>query len=529
MVFDTEKISLEQTGLLSPLLRDYLYNSEKVRHLFSFFPEKESVPAAIAQKQQQHIDRAALANILLAQATSRNASAATLANIAQIKDENTFTVTCAHQPTLLFHPAFYFHKIASTIALAKELKASFGAYNFVPVFWLGSEDHDLEELGSATVGGLAVSWQTAQTGAVGRFLIDDSFKQVIAEFKQAAPNLNIHLLMEEALQHTQHFGAFAAYVTQAFFKEEGLVVLNQDCPQLKMQFASVIEDEILHSRAEAVLQPTLQFLEGNYKAQASVRPINFFYLGKNYRERIVRQGEDSFAVLNRQETFTRESIKTAIAETPENFSPNVIFRPLYQETVLPNVAFVGGGAECSYWLQQKALFDYYKVAFPIVLHRTPVVVLPQNVVRKMSKLQLITESVFKQPDAFVKGYLEENFGNEISLKEATEAIAQTFAFIEEKLAAIDSTLAMSVKAEKQKALAAVAQLEGKGIKALKRKSETVVEQLTAIHQAFFVAGALQERKLNFFDLPEAEKLLATILANSNPFEKNLIVVKPQSI
>lgn len=525
MPFQIEKISLLQTGLLSPLMCDYLFETEKVKSLYSFAAKEEYVPNFIEQKKAQKINRTELNKVLMQQFEKRKFSPSTQLNIESLKQENTFSITCAHQPTLLFHPAFFFHKIASTIALAKQFNERFSDYHFVPVFWLGSEDHDFEELGNAFLANKKIEWQTEQKGAVGRFLLNDNFKQILADFKLAYPALNIHSLCDDALKHTSNFGEFTAFVVQAFFSEYGLVVLNQDDALLKKLFAPVIEDEVLHSRAEKVLQPTIEFLESNYKTQATVRPINFFYIGNNYRERMVRVGENNIEVLHQSISFSEASIKKEIAEKPENFSPNVMFRPLFQETVLPNVAFVGGGAECSYWLQQKALFDYYQVAFPMVVHRTPVVVVPQSISRKAEKLQLSTAQIFNREDVLIKNYLSENFGEEISLAQATQNIEAVFTQIEQKIAAVDATLTASVKAEKQKTIAAVAQLEGKALKALKRKSETVVEQLKSIYQCYFVDGKLQERKVNFFDLPDEKNLLEAIIASSKPLENELLVLK----
>lgn len=525
MPFQIEKISLDQTGLLSPLIKDYLFEPDKIKQLFSFEAREEFVPNFIEQKKAQNVNRTELTKVLLQQFEKRKFSPATLSNIEALHNENTFSITCAHQPTLLFHPAFFFHKIASIISLANQFNEQFSHFHFVPVFWLGSEDHDFEELGNAVLSSKKIEWQTSQKGAVGRFLIDENFKQILAHFKLAYPSLNIHGLCDEALKHTSNFGEFTAFVVQAFFSEYGLVVLNQDDALLKKLFAPVIEDEVLHSRAEKVLQPTIEFLESNYKTQATVRPINFFYLGKNFRERIVRIDESNFEVLNQHIAFNQNDIQKEMKQNPQNFSPNVLFRPLFQETVLPNVAFVGGGAECSYWLQQKALFDYYQVAFPMVIHRTPVVVVPQNISRKAEKLQLKTAQIFKREDVFIKNFLAENFSDEISLAHASKNIEFIFEEIEQKIAAVDTTLTASVKAEKQKTLAAVAQLEGKALKALKRKSETVVEQLKSIYQCYFVDGKLQERKVSFFDLPGEKNLLEAIIASSKPLEKEVLILK----
>ncbi|MBX2908517.1 MAG: bacillithiol biosynthesis cysteine-adding enzyme BshC [Chitinophagales bacterium] len=524
MAFTVEKISLEKINLLSPLMRDYLFSPNSVKQLFSAPFEENFIPQIIEKKQTQKLDRLHLSSALLQQAKRRKATAKALENIELLKQENTFTITCAHQPTLLLHPAYYFHKICSTIALAKQLSATFNTYNFVPVFWIGSEDHDVEELCNATLSGSNVSWQTLQTGAVGRFLLDDGFKQILSDFKIAKPDLEIHSLFSEALENTKNFGEFTAYVVQELFSNYGLVVLNQDDAKLKQHFAPIIEDEILNSRAEKVLQPTVNYLEQNYKVQAAIRPINFFYLGGNFRERIVKQSENEFAVLNTDMKFSTEEMKNEIAANPKKFSGNVFYRTLLQESILPNVAFVGGGAESSYWLEQKPLFEYFNIPFPMIVHRTPVVVLPQSISRKIEKLNLKIESVFTQQDEFVKNYLTENFGDEISLSQTVGEIESLYSSVEEKLAAIDSTLSSSVRAEKQKTLAGITQLETKAMRALKRRSETAVEQLKSVYETFFVNGALQERKVNFFELPDAKALIDEEIAQCHAFEKCVLVV-----
>lgn len=524
MAFTVEKISLGKTNLLSPLMSDYLFSPEKMKQLFSVPFSEEFIPKAIEQKQAQNLDRNKLANILLQQANSRNSTVETLHNIDLLKQKNTYSVTCAHQPTLLLHPAYYFHKICSTIALAKRLSSTFNQYNFVPVFWIGSEDHDVEELCNATVSGNAVNWQTSQTGAVGRFLLDDSFKQILNDFKLAKPNLEIHLLFNEAFEKAKNFGEFTAYVVQQLFGDYGLVVLNQDDVRLKQHFGPIIEDEILNSRAEKVLQSTLNYLEQNYKVQAAIRPINFFYLGKNFRERIVKQSENEFVVLNTNIKFSTDELKKEIAEKPENFSGNVFYRTLLQESILPNVVFVGGGAESSYWLEQKSLFEYFNIPFPMVAHRTPVVFLPQNISRKIEKLNLQIEAVFTQQEMFIKNYLKENFGDEISLSQVVVEVEKLYNSIEEKLAAIDTTLSSSVRAEKQKALTGVSQLETKALRALKRRSETAVEQLNSIYEAVFVHGALQERKVSFFDFPDTKAIIDEEITQCHAFEKSVLIL-----
>jgi bacillithiol biosynthesis cysteine-adding enzyme BshC len=525
MPFATERVPLEKTGLLSPFIKDYLYQSDKLQLLYSFPAEEKFILPMIEMKKNQPLARPLLYEILMRQYQSRKPAEKTLHHIRQLTHDNTFTVTCAHQPTLLLHPAFFFHKIASTLALCNQFNELFPRFSFVPVFWLGSEDHDLEELGKARIFGKDFMWQTSQKGAVGRFMLDDDFKQIWQQVSHAAIEPDVSSVVHEAMSQTNNFGEFTAYVVQQIFAPYGLVVVNQDDAALKKMFVQVMQDEVLQSRAEKILQPTIQFLSQHYKVTANVRSINIFYLGEHFRERLVRHPDNQYEVIHQSLRFSVEELMTAIAQQPENFSPNVILRPLFQSLVLPDVAFVGGSAECSYWLEQKALFDFYQVVFPLVVHRVPVVVLPQPVWRKMKKLGVKTEQVFAHSDTFIKNYLKENFEEEISLARWAAEAENIFHSIEKKLSAIDSTLSPSVKAEKQKCLSAIAQLEKKALKAIKRKSDTALEQLNQIHQTFFPGGILQERYVNFFDLPEHKNLLETIIAFSRPFNKELLVIK----
>src|SRR5690606_11959688 len=154
------------------------------------------------------------------------------------------------------------------------------------------------------------------------------------------------------------FGALTQFFVHEIFKEHGLVVLDQDDARLKRKFSQVIFDEVLHSRAAEVLPPLMEKMEqAGYKVQAKPRDINFFYLGDHFRERIVKNDSSQrFEVNNTALSFSQQELEHEIETHPERFSPNVIFRPLYQEMILPNLAFVGGAGELSYWLQLKPLF-----------------------------------------------------------------------------------------------------------------------------------------------------------------------------
>jgi len=280
--------------------------------------------------------------------------------------------------------------------------------------------------------------------------------------------------------------------------------------------AEVITDEVFNSRAESVLKDNLQFLEANYKVQAQPREINFFHLGEGYRERIVKHG-DGYAVNNTDVKFTAEELTTLIKEEPESFSPNVMFRPLYQEMILPNLAFVGGSGELSYWLELKPLFEYYNVNFPALIMRNSATIAGGAVLNKLQKLQMNATDFFGDIEELVKDYVRRNSTADTSLEAERASLEKVFEAIVAKAETVDPTLKQSAAGELQKALNALANLEGKMLKAEKRNQETGVNQLRSVHASLFPEGTLQERRENFMPYYTAE-FINTMVETLNPLD-----------
>src|SRR5690606_34380866 len=153
----------------------------------------------------------------------------------------------------------------------------------------------------------------------------------------------------------------------SLFGKYGLVVIDPDEAALKQAFIPVMQADLLEHPAERLVNGAIARLgAAHYKAQAHPRTINLFYLKDDLRERIERKGA-RWEVLHTDIAWGQESLLAELHAHPERFSPNVMLRPLYQETILPNVSFIGGGAEVAYWLQLRELFVEHGVFYPVVL------------------------------------------------------------------------------------------------------------------------------------------------------------------
>lgn len=502
-------VPLLQTGILPALVQDYLSGNENLRHLYNYTPDILSFKKAIEDKAKDKTNRSLLVEVLKAQYANIPASPYTQSNIAALLEESTFTVTAAHQPCLFMGPLYNIYKISGAINLTQQLKRQYPAYNFVPVFWMGSEDHDMEELNNTSINGKKVEWAAQVSGAVGR-IPSEVIRSTIDSLKEAGASFELLQVLEIGIEQYQTFGKLTQYFINELFKEFGLVVIDQDDKHLKALYADVITDEVFNSRATSVLQDNLKFLEENYKAQAQPREINFFHLGEGYRERIIKKESGEFAVNNKDIEFTAEELKTQIKEHPENFSPNVIFRPLYQEMILPNLAFVGGSGELSYWLELKPLFDYYKVNFPVLIMRNSAAIANTSVLNKLQKLQMNATDFFGDVEELIKDYVKRNATADTSLEAEKTAMEKLYEAVVSKAENVDPTLKQSAAGELQKALNALTNLEGKMLKAEKRSQETAVNQLRSVHAALFPDGSLQERKESFVPYYSPEFIRAMV-------------------
>ncbi len=492
-----EEIKLTETGILPPLIRDYLEGNESLLPLYQYRPSLESFAQAIHDKQKDPTDRPLLVEVLLAQYADIATTDVVTKNIAALSDVNTFTVTAAHQPCLFLGPLYNIWKTAGTIQLCRQLKQAYPDYHFVPVFWLGSEDHDVAEVNHVFVKGKRLEWTGEASGPVGR-IPSSILQSALAELKAIGAKDEVLQMIESGLSRYSTFGKLTQYLLNELFKDFGLLVLDADNAKLKQKFASCISDEIFQQRADKVLRANLEFLQERYQVQAQPREINYFYMADDYRERIVYNSDtDTFDIHNRALSFTADELQAEIANHPERFSPNVIVRPLFQEFTLPNLAFIGGSGELSYWMELKPLFDYYQVNYPMLLMRGAGAILSSSTQNKLKKLEMKCAPFFQETDSLIKEYVKEHTTADTSLESEKQTVEKLFDNISAKAALVDATLMQSAAAEKQKVMNSLNNLEAKMLKAEKRNQEVAVNQIWAVREALYPGGSLQERTEGF--------------------------------
>lgn len=456
--------TLTSLKAFSRLLLDYLAEKPELKAFYNNGPRLENFKEQIASKSTfPAANRAVLQSVLSGQYAAIEAEIPAV----DLRDENTFTVTTGHQLNIYTGPLYVIYKLVSTINLARALQKAYPAQRFVPVYWMATEDHDFEEINHFFAFGTKYEWNTPQKGAVGRFNLSD-FPRIPLRNEIFDKAYSEGKTLSEAVRIYMH----------ALFGAEGLVCLDADDVRLKSIFAPIMEADLKQQVHEPIVRATTEKLEAlGYKTQVSARPVNLFELTENDRVRLE----------------TGDSVDITKA------SPNVILRPLYQEVILPNLAYIGGPAEVAYWLQLKGIFDLQQVPFPILLPRNFAIVKTQKQAEKAEKLGLSLADLFKNELTLRRDFVAGRTSHKLDTEGEANALQPILAELAERAKAIDPTLEASVLAEQARWMNGLERLAKKLKRAEERNQGDEVRQVLALKEALFPAGEWQERHTNFLE------------------------------
>lgn len=497
----TTRIPYRLTNSFSQIVLDYLEQPENLQPFYSQPPVLEGIKNIIAERKKIKTDRKLLADELKKQYNGIEINDRVKKNIYSLVSENTFSITTAHQPNIFTGPLFFIYKILHVIKLAEYLNKSLPENLFIPVYYMGSEDADLEELGHCFFAGEKFTWNTRQTGAVGRMKVDKELLKLVGlmegQLGTQVYGKEILLLIKNCYKEGRPIQDATFDLVNALFGEYGLVVLIPDNAALKKQMAKVFEDDLLHQAPSEIVDRTAAGLQdAGYKQQANPREINLFYLVDGVRERITKK-DNTFYVQNSTLSFSESGIIKELNEHPERFSPNVILRGLYQETILPDAVYVGGGGEIAYWLQYKELFKHYATVFPVLLLRNSYLLIEKKWQEKIEKLGFTAEDFFQPVEKLLNKIVERESRNKVKLNGVYDETEKFYEQLKKQAVPIDISLGQHIDALKARSIHRLQELEKKMLRAEKRKFTDQQRQIQTIKDKLFPRNSLQERIDNF--------------------------------
>ncbi len=515
-------ISYKETHSFSPIVLDYLDGKDELQPFYQHRPDIDGFKQAI-DRENRSLKRDLLVEVLKKQYAGISTACLVAENIQLLADEKTFTITTGHQLNIFTGPLYFIYKIVTAINLAKELKQHFPDYNFVPVYWMATEDHDFEEINHVRIEDKMLRWEKASAGATGRLNTKD-IHEVLNAYKGylGISENGEHLaeLVEKAYAGHSTLVAATREIVHGLFGKQGLVCIDADERSLKQQFAPIILQDIMGQHSFKNINAANAAMESlGYKPQVNPREINFFYMSDNLRERII-EVDGEYQVNNTSISFTKETLEAEINHFPERFSPNVVMRPLYEELILPNLAYIGGGAEVTYWLQLKSNFDFYKIPYPVLLLRNSAMVIDERSARKMHILGISHKDIFLTNIELKNEWIKAHVNLELSLEDERRAVTAVFDHIKLNAYKIDKTLSQTTDGAKTKAIKLIYSLEKKMLRAEKRKHVTSLNQIDSLKNRLFPSGVLQERVLNIAPLyvSYGDDFLQSLLESFQPLK-----------
>ncbi|GAB3009348.1 bacillithiol biosynthesis cysteine-adding enzyme BshC [Niabella terrae] len=494
-------IPYPETGYFSKTVTDYLCGHEALRPFYGRMPEASQLEAQIHSRKEYATPRKLLVKALQEQYGELTLPDAVQMNLNLLLSEKTFTITTAHQPNIFTGPLYFIYKILHAVRLAAFCKEQFPDYNFVPVYYMGSEDADIEELGHIYLNREKLEWKTNQTGAVGRMLVDEELTDLINQIASQIGGTVFGPELISSLKACYRKGRRLQEATRDFvhelFGRFGLVVLIPDDALLKKAGLELFIDELLEQRSSGLVQETADLLtDQGYKAQTHGRAINLFYLTDDYRQRIEKQ-DTRWRVVGTDLSFDQAGLIEDIQTHPEKISPNVILRGLFQEMILPNLMFIGGGGELAYWLELKSVFEQYKIPYPILILRNSFLLVNVKQTERMKNLGFTSADLFQPLKDLEKQWVQVHGQHDISVEKALTEMELLYAKLEKQAKQVSDTLPTHVRALQKKSFDRIRQLGKKLLRAEKRNHSDAMRQIHQLKNQLFPFGSLQERIDNF--------------------------------
>jgi bacillithiol biosynthesis cysteine-adding enzyme BshC len=496
------------------LFIDYVDHYANVQNFFiGDFRDKKLWQSRLATVTRREIDRSALAQVLLNQNRDFHCGIKTLANIDLLINENTVAVITGQQVGLFTGPLYTIYKILTTLKLTEQLAQDYPDYNFVPIFWIEGEDHDIEEVSSFSFLNTSNELQHLRypdaekpavnvLGSAGSMNLDDSIGEMFQHLHQSLPateySPKVFELFETAYQKGMTFSRAFVHLLNVLLEDSGLIFFDPHNAETKKMLVPIFEEELTNiSNTCRLVITQSELLEKEYHAQVKPRAVNLFLFHNNGRYAI-EPHEQGFSLKGTRKTMSKEELIGLLHTDPNLFSPNVVLRPICQDYLFPTLAYVAGPSEIAYFGQFKLLYEHFHIPEPIIYPRCSATIVEERVQKIISKYQLQVKDFFTEIDllknriaASISDFkVEELFAN------TSGTVTESLTSLKDGLESIDPTLVPAMENTLTRIQGALNSLKEKTLAAQVRQHDISLRQLDKVAVSLFPDSNLQEREMN---------------------------------
>lgn len=517
-------IDFDKVDFYPALIKDYLSGALKGKGIIDWDYSQEQLELNKLNPFSS-ATRKIVASVLKEQYSAFDLTAKEIEHLQLIEEDNTYTITTGHQLVLLGGPLFFYTKIIDVIKLAKDLSKTDS--RVLPVFWMASEDHDYEEISKVNLFGKTISCPGENKGPVGR-MSRSYFNEFLAEVNEVIGEgeqfQDIKSIINKAFKEGENLSQVTRRFVRELFKDEGLLIIDGDDPKLKGLFQEVMSKELSEGLAFNSSKNIIESLSKDYKIQVNPREINLFYIEDDCRLRIIKTN-DGFSTPNNEFSWSNHEMELMVKNHPERLSPNVILRPVYQEVLLPNLAYVGGAGEIAYWLELKPVFDAFNVPFPNPLVRKANFIIPEKLLNWLADNQIEVTDLFGDIDLLVNDFTKSISDSTIDLVVEENQLKEFYKALLAKGKSINSQLEKVVLGEEKRALGALKNVEKRFLNADKQKYEQQINKLKNIYNKFFPGGAPMERVDSYIpEIASNKALFIKALEKGSIFDKKIRIL-----
>jgi len=494
----TMSIDINKVNFYPPLIQDYLNGSLLKNGIVNWEYSKCELRSKIENRSFSSDSRKLLVERLRIQNSGFVLTSQEEDSLIALENESTLTITTGHQLTLLGGPLFFYSKILDVIKLCKEMTTS--QNRIIPVFWMASEDHDFEEISSVNLFGKKLSCPGENKGPVGR-IKSEYFNDFLNEVNVVLGDNERFNKIKTSITNSFKEGVNLAEITRllvrSLFANEGLLIIDGDDLEFKKQLIPIFKQELFEEKAFKSSETQISKIAQTYKVQVNPRKINLFYLEDELRVRIERVA-GGFKTIDDQYSWSDEEMNDLIESKPEIVSPNVILRPVYQEIVLPNVAYVGGAGEIAYWLELANTFESFNIQFPLPVVRKSYFLIQEKLTEWLDTHELTIGQLFGDVDALINKFTKSISTDIISLDLELTNICKFYEELLLRGKAISPQLEKVVLGEKKRAVSALRNLEKRFLNAEKQKHEVAITKIKNLIHKIFPNGSPMERVDSYF-------------------------------
>ncbi len=531
-------IEFKKTGYFSSLICDYLEEKPQLKRFYDKFPSIANLELQAKEKTQVYSkkNRAILVKALRQQYQNIEISEAVSNNLNILENPNTVTITTGHQLNLFSGPLYFVYKILSVVNLCEQLNHQKTDLNYVPVYWMATEDHDFLEINHFNFKGKKIQWNYEaglenKNGYVGEFStngLDQVFELFEKELGVGKNAKRLKELFAKAYLQHKNLTEASRFLVNELFKDYGVIVVDGNDKILKELYIPYLKNELTTNISfQEVSKTAIALSKLDYKVQVNPREINLFYGIKGLRSRIEKQEDGSYIVVDEKISWKDFSaLQVEIENYPERFSPNVLLRPLYQEVILPNIAYIGGGGELAYWFQLKEMFAQHQVPFPNLILRDSVLLVKEKTKQKLERLDISLSKLFRKQNDLINWRIRKISNISIDFSEQRKALQKQFEDLKKLATETDKSFIGSVNAQETKQLKGLKVLEKRLLKAQRRKLKDEVNRVVLLQNELFPQQSLQERKANFseFYLEYGESFIKTLKEKLNPLDTSFKII-----